>query len=291
MIKGKTVVVVGGDSRQRAVAKLFSENNTVYTMGIEVSGVQQTSIENLALDGVRCDYIVLPMPITIDNVYVYCPLSREQIKLDDVVALAHNTTSIYGGKINRYTEQVIEKQQLWYMDYLDREDLSILNAIPTAEGAVQIAMEELQTTIYDTKCLIVGYGRIGKVLARYMSCLGADVTVSARKSEDIAWIKANGYRAVQTKEISQEVDGVDIIFNTVPHMVITQEIMELMNVETRVVDLASKPGGVDFEYANKKGIKTIWALALPGKVAPYSAGKIIFDTITQVENERGEYNE
>ncbi len=289
VFQDKIILVVGGDLRQMTLAKLFREKNKVFCLGLEQfnhSDETKSSIEQLILQGVRPDYIILPMPVSIDNQTVNTPFSSKQMLLDDVLSLAHDKTIVYGGKISPSVKQRIEDKKLWYFDYLEREEFAILNAIPTAEGAIQIAMEEIATTIYDTKCLIVGYGRISKVLAKYLHVMGADVTVSARKYEDLAWIKVNGFKAVHTNDIIKVIGEQQIVFNTVPATVLNENVLLTAPNECLMIDLASKPGGIDFEVANKLGIKTIWALSLPGKVAPITAGKIIFNTIQNIENER-----
>lgn len=289
IFQDKTIIVAGGDLRQMTVAKLFQESNRVFCLGLEQIHDpvgMPTTIEQLILQGVRPDYIILPMPASIDNQTVNTPFSSKQLLLDDVLSLAHEQTVVFGGKLSASVKQRIEDKKLWYFDYLEREEFAILNAVPTAEGAVQIAMEEIATTIYGLRCLIVGYGRISKVLAKYLHVMGAKVIVSARKYEDLAWIKVNGFEPVHTKDIINVIGEQQIVFNTVPATVLNEDVLKTAKEDCLMIDLVSKPGGIDFEVAHQLGIKTIWALSLPGKVAPISAGKIIYDTIQNIENER-----
>ena len=165
---------------------------------------------------------------------------------------------------------------------------SFTNAVPSAEGAIQLAMEQTEHTIHGSNCLVIGFGRIGKVLARLMSALGAHVTVSARKTEDFCWCDAYGYEKADTRALEGTLDGFDIIFNTVPHMVLGDARLAQVKPGALIIDLASNPGGVDFEAAKKRGINCHWALALPGKVAPESAAAILRDTVYQVIKEGAE---
>lgn len=293
-VQDKTILVVGGDLRQISLAKLFENKNRVFCVGLEQIGQSvgiKSSIDELILEGVRPDYIILPMPTSVDNETVNTPFSSKQIFLDHVFSLAHEKTSIYGGKISASVKEKIEDKKLWYYDYLEREEFAVLNAVPTAEGAVQIAMEEMATTIYGTNCLIIGYGRISKVLAKYLQAMGANVTVSARKYEDLAWIKINGYNAVHTNNIIEEIKNKQIVFNTVPATVLNKNVLKSADEDCLMIDLASKPGGIDLEVAHQLGIRTIWALSLPGKVAPITAGQIIFNTIENIDYERRLDNE
>jgi dipicolinate synthase subunit A len=165
--------------------------------------------------------------------------------------------------------------------------MAVLNAIPTAEGAIQIAMEELPITLNGSQVLILGYGRIGKVLSRMLAGIGAVVTVEARKYSDLAWIKANGQKSVYINDLKTVTGKMDLIVNTIPHKILDSDLLETLGKDCLVIDLASKPGGVDFEKAKALGIKVIWALSLPGKVAPVTAAGFIKQTVYNIMEELG----
>lgn len=289
MLKNKTILVVGGDSRIIRLAELFQKNNRVYCLGLELSGVDSllhTTTENLILSDKTLDYIILPLPASLDNITINAPFSKNALPIEEVLSLADCKTTIIGGKISETVRHKIGARQLFFIDYLEREELSILNAIPTAEGAIGIAMNELATTIYDTSCLIVGYGRIAKILAPRLASLGAKVTISARKFSDLAWIKANGFIPMHNNQLGNVIKNKQLVFNTVPVTVLDEKVLRNAEKECVLIDLASKPGGIDFEVAKNLGLKTIWALSLPGKVAPITAGKIIYETIENIIHER-----
>jgi dipicolinate synthase subunit A len=165
--------------------------------------------------------------------------------------------------------------------------MAILNAIPTAEGAIQIAMEELPITLHNSNVLILGYGRIGKILAKMLHGIGANVYVEARKYADIAWIKSYCYKPVMLNEISQIIGDMNLVVNTIPSLILNCELLNKLNKDCLVIDLASKPGGVDFDKAKEFGIKAIWALSLPGKVAPVTAAEFIKNTVYNIIEELG----
>ena len=111
-----------------------------------------------------------------------------------------------------------------------------------------------------------------------------DLSGYARKSSDLAWIKLNSFQGVKTGYFS-ELEKYDLIFNTVPAMIFDEEKLKRIKSGALIIDLASYPGGVDFEKAKELGVKTIHALSLPGKVAPKSAGEIIESTILSILKE------
>ena len=207
-----------------------------------------------------------------------------RIPLDQVLNGMAQDQFLVGGKISDVVRKEAECRGLVISDYLLREELAVMNAVPTAEGAIQLAMEELPVTIDGAKCLITGYGRVGRTLSKRLVSLGAQVTVAARKFADLAWAKSTGCETLELENLADAGDF-DVIFNTVPVMLFGRDILKGMEKETLLIDLASRPGGVDFNAAAEMQIKTIWALSLPGRVAPKTAGAIIKKTILNMIKE------
>ena len=115
--------------------------------------------------------------------------------------------------------------------------------------------------------------------------IGADVYVEARKFADLAWIDAYGYKGIHLSGLAEHIGSFDVIFNTIPTRILDEKLLGRVSPETLIVDLASKPGGVDLAAAQRLGVNVIWALSLPGKVAPKTAGNIIKDTILNMIHE------
>lgn len=156
------------------------------------------------------------------------------------------------------------------------------NAIPTAEGALQYAMENSEITLHGNKCLVLGFGRCAKVLANMLRGIGAHVGVMARSNADLAYIGSYGYTPIPPSLLWEQVGQYDFIFNTVPSLILDEEILQYIKKDCLIVELASKPGGIDLQKAEKLQLKVVDGQSLPGKVAPETAGKIIFDTILNV---------
>ncbi len=283
----KTITVIGGDLRQLTLAELLcSDGYEVSIFGFGKDSVSDKYNVLSQLSEIKdSDIIILPMPVTTDTINVNAPLNNEEISLKEVAKYSVGAKLILGGRINKEIYEIFSGIKC--IDYYKREELMIKNAVPTAEGAVEIAMGELPVTINKSRCLVVGYGRIGKILSKLLDKLGSDVTVSARKYSDLAWIEVNGYNAVHNSDLSYVVDKFDVIFNTVPALILDEDILKRVNPDCVIIDLASKPGGVDFEKAGDLGLKVIWALSLPGRVAPITSGKIIKDTVVNIIAEEG----
>ena len=168
-------------------------------------------------------------------------------------------------------------------DYLLREELSLRNAVPTAEGAVQLALEELPVTLSGLPVLIVGLGRIGTALAGILRGFGAEVTAAVYDPRGAAKARLHGIRSVPTRRMG---GNYGLVFNTVPKLIFDRDVLSRFDRKTLFIDLASKPGGIDMEAAAELGLKTVWALGLPGKTAPITAGEIVAETVSSILAER-----
>ncbi len=283
----RTVSVIGGDLRQLTIAGMLAADGydvIIYGFDRDIKTDDLTHADTLsaALDS---EIIILPVPVTFDNIKVNMPFSDEVLTLKSLTDGINPLSIVFGGRISRTLSSELESRGIMHRDYMKRDELAIRNAVPTAEGAIEIAISETPITLHGSKCLVMGYGKVGKVLARFLDGLGANTYVEARKYADLALIESHGCIPLTMKEAKTRINEFDVIFNTIPALVLTKDVLSGVNQNSLIIDLASKPGGVDFESARELGVKVIWALSLPGKVAPVTAGIIIKDTITNMLSE------
>lgn len=289
--KTEKLLFVGGDLRQLRAANRVSEHNcevSVFALGDGNGHKLSERISKVStVDGLEKSYnaVVLPLPYTVDGENINISDKSDRLSINELIKSLPSGTVILAGKADKKIEKAAAERGIKVVDYFAREELQILNAIPTAEGAIQIAMQETLFTIHSSRCLVIGNGRIGKILAKMLSGLGARVTVAARKTKDRAQVFSYGLNAIHTERLYEEIGGFDIIFNTAPVLILDSDMLSKTNRNALIVDLASRPGGVDFDAARKMGIKVIWALSLPGKVAPDTAGDIIGKTIINILDE------
>ena len=300
MQKNIKIAMIGGDMRQLSVANsLVKSGFSVALWGIDkpfcdqVKGGEICSEWGEAISG--CQLLLLPLPASSDGIHIHCPLlhQNEEIKLSKVLDLIPSSTPVLGGRFSPSVKKIILDKGFLGIDYFQREEFQIKNAVPTAEGAIAIAMNELPITISGAKVAVVGNGRIGKVLSQKLKLLDAEVTVAARKSIDLALVESCGMMALPIdirdgkNTLEHLTNEYDVIFNTVPAWIIDEKIVEKMPTKTLIIDLASAPGGVDIQAARQKGLTVIWALSLPGKNSPFTAGEIIAQTVKQILLEEG----
>lgn len=280
----KTISFIGGDERQIYAIKMLSDKFSA----IKIYGFDEYE-KNLD-DGIivcktpaeaaEADIVILPLPYTKDGETVNMSFSKEKLKWTEALKLMKKSQKLFAGKVDDELKNEGEKYNVEIKDCYSREETEILNSIPTAEGAVEIAMRETPHTLWRSHCLILGYGKIGKTLSKMLNGIGAFADVCVRKKRDIALCGAMGTEGFDYSELLKKIQKYDVIFNTVPAPVLGEKELKCVKDGALVIDLASKPGGVDFDVAEKLGKRIIWALSLPGKVAPKTAGEFIAEAIT-----------
>lgn len=173
------------------------------------------------------------------------------------------------------------------IDYYAREELTLLNAIPTAEGAIQLAMERMPTTIHNARIWILGFGRVGQALAVRLHALGAKVCILARNPAQRALARSLGLEAEPIRGMGEWLHCPHLVVNTVPAPLLGVEELSALREGAWVMDLASEPGGVDHPAAQALGVPVVWARGLPGKVAPHTAAEYLKDTVYHIMEELG----
>ncbi|MGN0605304.1 MAG: dipicolinate synthase subunit DpsA [Oscillospiraceae bacterium] len=239
-------IVAGGDARQIYLAEKLAHKYNIIMTGFDKF---EGDINNIRLDKIPnriADGIILPVPISADGYTLNTPFSDENIMLADIIPKIVKNGIAYGGKFSDVSRQIFSERGIETEDYSTREEFSVMNAIATAEGALQVIMENSECMICEMRILITGFGRIGKILADRLCRMGADVTAAMRKKSDMAWAEAYGCKHMDINNADIFSKYYDIIINTVPHMVISREIIDKMYRNVLIIDLASKPGGAGF---------------------------------------------
>ncbi len=278
--------IAGGDVRQVFLGeRLAADGMQIGTIGLERHRSALPVYSDMAALFAQADVILLPMPVTRDGERLHTPLANAPYRLKDVLDAVPAGAVVYGGSIPQKMYDMAQRRGIRLFDYLKQEELALLNAIPTAEGAIQIAMEELPMTIHDLLVLVIGAGRIGSALAMRLRGLGAQVTVSARRETDFARMYSAGYRCLDTRNLAGRLHEFPLIINTVPADILSRTVLADCAPDTLLLDLASGAGGV---CEDAKGLcRVIHALSLPGKVAPKSAADAIAQTVRHMLEREG----
>lgn len=284
------ISIIGGDLRTVKLIKLLAQDkNKIKVWGFEnceelldfEKKNDNLKIHNNLDEALKNQIIIGPTPFTKDRKYICTQYTNQKLEIQTLANKIRDKLLI-GGSV---PAEILE--QIETIDILKDERLVILNAISTVEGTIEIAIKETQKNLYNSNILIIGYGRIGKILVDRLTAFKANVYCSAR-GKDITWIEAYGSKSIKYEELNKKIDMFDIIINTVPVLILNKERLELLNKNTLLIDVASAPGGIDFEVAQQLNIKTIWALGIPGKIAPISSAEYIKETIYNIIKERND---
>ena len=282
--------VVGGDLRIIKLAKMLADDgNKIYTFGVEKAEELKENKNiimcNKLQEAVKNSEIIIgPIPFSSNGKDINAPFCDNTISIRELMHVI-NAKILIAGSITPDVYDLANDEYIEIIDIMKREELAVLNTVSTAEGTIEIIIANTNKIIHGSKVLILGFGRIGKVLARKLAGLSAKVTCAARKDEDLAWIRAYGHMETNINTIGENLSDFDVIINTVPHLVLTEERIKYVRDDCLLVDLASNPGGIDKKAAKNKNLKLIWALALPGKVSPVTTSEFIKDTVYNILKE------
>ena len=278
-MKNNSFLILGGDNRSLYLGEyLEKEGFRVCYYGFN----NMTCFDNLsdAINDAVC--IILPLPFTRDRLTLNTPLFDERVSISDICALATPDKYFLGGQLPKSFCEELDARNIAYCDYFLLDELAIYNAVPTAEGVVQVLINELPVTIHGMECAVLGYGRVGKILVNTLINLGAKVTVFARKATAFAECYAQGAVCKPFNLLKEENHNFNALINTVPTKVLGKKELSNLNGDCLLVEIASAPFGIDFQIANELALSTVKASSLPGKVAPKTAGEIIGRSILPI---------
>ncbi|MBE3596066.1 MAG: dipicolinate synthase subunit DpsA [Hydrogenibacillus sp.] len=296
MLSGKRVLIVGGDARQLEIARTLVERDAlVYLAGYANlhAPLAGTQLIDWTPEGLgRFHAVILPAKGIGEDGTVDSLFNPRPIVMNDAHFRALFGAVLYTGIAGAYLRERAARFGLPLVVLFDRDDVAILNAVPTAEGAIMFAIQHTDITLHQSHTAVVGFGRVGMTLAPRLKALGSNVTVFARQSEALARAYEMGLIAYDIGELKRRIGDADAVFNTVPAPVVTAEVIAAMKPSAFILDLASHPGGTDFHFAEKRGIRAMLAPSLPGLVAPKTAGRILADVLTKLigaqQHENGE---
>ena len=287
MLTDLHIAVIGGDARQlEVIRKLIQLDAKTSLIGFDqldhgFTGATKYQIEELDFSDV--DAIILPVPGTNHEGQVDTIFSHEKVVLtEEILKKTPEHCIIYSGISNGYLNELVKTTNRKLVQLFERDDVAIYNSIPTVEGTIMLVIQHTDFTIHGSNISVLGLGRVGMSVARSFAALGANVKVGARKSEHLARIAEMGLQPFYLSELDKEIADSDICINTIPYPILTAKTLSNVPTHALIIDLASKPGGTDFRYAEKRGIKAILAPGLPGIVAPKTAGQIVANVLVNL---------
>lgn len=290
-LDGVRIGVLGGDRRELVVAdRLAAAGADVRAVGLPWPDPVSYTANRLEDVAAWADVIVAPVGGTDEVGHIaYTMVGDGEFPgprlTQDVVARMRAGTLLVIGSARPVLADLCTRYAIRLAAYRERDEFAILNSIPSAEGAIAMAMEMSDRTVHQSRSVVLGFGRLGTVLAAMLRGLGAATTVVARSTAERARAVAGGHASLGFRQVGEAVETADLVFNTVPAAVLPAPVLERMANDVVVIDLASAPGGTDFAAAKRLGLHARLAPGLPGIVAPRTAGMIEADMVLQVLGE------
>lgn len=281
-----SIAVLGGDARYLEMIRQLQKEKSIVLVGYDqldqsYTGLKQVELSNL--DPSEFDSIILPVRGISSDGTLEAVFSEKEIELSsEWFKQLKPGTVVFSGIASANLKSACEEAEVKLVTLMDRDDVAIYNSIPTAEGILMMAMENTDFTIHGSEIVVAGFGRVAQTVARMFKGLGAKVTVSSRSTAERARIAESGAKSISFEELPAAARSADILINTVPSFVIDRSVICELPAHSVILDLASKPGGTDFDYAAQRGVKAILAKSLPGIVAPKTSGRILADVIKEV---------
>lgn len=198
-------------------------------------------------------------------------------------------SACFAGRISADDLNYAASKGVFYCNLLDDDAFCIKNAIPTAEGALMIALQNTPFTIHESRLTLIGYGRVGKAVARIFRACGCRVTVVSREPSELADAYANGHACVRLAGLLRILPSSDLVVNTVPARLLSAPLLKELRKDTVIIELASGMDNIDLAAADALGLTVIKAGSLPGSVAPATAAEYLKDAILDRLKSRGEF--
>ena len=262
------ILFLGGDLRQKYACEYLNKKNINSKVYIDFALDEEIISE---IDS--SEVIVLPLPVPKDGIY-------------DLFDKFNTSHTVLGGMIPKDVYEKYFERCKAIVDYYKNDYFVLQNAFLSAEGAIFYAKEKIKRSIKDARIAILGFGRIGKMISYLLWSQGAKISVFTRNNVDCLWSSLVGLDAHKI-EILESVDRIgdinefDIIFNTVPHHILNENLISVID-KPIIIDLASSPYGIDDELLKKYNISYFREPGIPGRYAPQSAGEIIGETIMNI---------
>ncbi len=277
-------LIVGGDDRLVELARLLlNEGNEVRCLALDSASLPEGAVRVESVCAADC--VILPLPAEARLGALNAPYSGRVYPLSEILGSLPEGTLVCGGKISSQLRALAEKNRLRIFDYMARAEFTVGNAAVTAEGAVSALMSNLKRTIYGSRVLVIGYGRIGKLLSCKLKSLDAETYVMSRNTEARALAEGMGMHALAPSVDASVLSAFDAVVNTAPAPVLCS--LAALRRECLLLELASAPGGFDSDEAKRLGLSYIAAPGLPGRYAPQTAARLIFESVGNILRESG----
>lgn len=243
--------------------------------GIPAAGKRKTDSARSFEEAVRAARIIVGGIPLIRNGHLFQGPKMPEIGEDAFFAGVRPGQKLFGGVLPDAFRKRCQEHGVECHDFMKDEALTVFNAVATAEGAILEALQHQKTNICGSRSLVLGYGRCGRVLADRLAGLKAEVTVCCRNPVARTMAETMGFDTLAPENLPEKIGTFEYIYNTVPAGMLPGELLKKMSRQALIIDIASAPGGVDYEAAGQFHIQARLCPGLPGKYAPKTSGEAL----------------
>lgn len=281
--------LIGGDLRQTYLAKLLDESGfKVITYRLTNSKEFNLNTTDDITDAMNSSKIIItPIPFSKDKKHITDHIQvGNKLTVEEFLSHLKPNHCLIGGNLSNESLEIRNNNNILYLDLMKIDEIAMLNAIATAEGAIAEAVLKSLGNLHGSKGLVLGYGKTGKVIAAKLKALNVNVTVGVRSKAALTQAFIDGCDTLELNELKTKIYEFDYIFNTIPAMILTKELLSFLSPKVTIIDIASLPGGVDYEAAKELNINAHLCLGIPGKYAPLASAEILYREIFPLLKEK-----
>lgn len=277
-----TIGIIGGDKRQEYLTQILKKHGfSVLAYGVSDQSYQAASLRELMENSM---VIAAPVPFTRDGKTIASLSEKADMEISSFLFFLRPEHIICGGGLPECVTVRCTEEGIRFFDFLKNDRIACLNAIATAEGAIMEACRLSPMNFYKNHSVVLGYGKCGSVLADRLKGMHSQVTVCARNEKARTEAEVLGFYTTDFEHLKEVLKDAYFVFNTVPAPVLSEELLKILPAQAVIVDIASAPGGVDFNAAGALGITSSLFLSIPGKTAPYASAQILADELIHIGN-------
>lgn len=284
MKENLVISFIGGDLRQVYMIKNLVAQGFVigaYCVADSEFIPNVTQLHSLQEACAFSNIIVGPMPFSKTTISIQCVRQEPDMDIEHLLSYLTPDHILFGGNFPSQLKSYCLQKNITMVDYLQKEEVAVLNAIATAEGAIAEAITRSPLNLCNQNTLVLGYGKCGSVLAQKLKGLDANVTICARNSVVLAKAQCIGFDTLPFSDLRDALSKYLFIFNTIPCEYFDKTFIQKISKDATFIDIASYPGCIDIDLANQSGIQTALCLGLPGRYAPKSSADILTNVLLQ----------
>lgn len=274
------ILIIGGDRRTLEIIKSLQIKHKVDVLGFKALGLDTIKLDKLNFN--NYDAIIFPVSGINEDLTINATFNTTNLDISNIEFNIKENCKIFSGIQTKKLDELCSENYIKLMNF---NDVSVENSIPTAEGVIADIIQNTDETLNNLNITILGYGRVGKTLVDYLMKLEANINVGVIEETDYITLIYRHIKVFYSTNLIYNIRNSDVIINTVPHPILNNQNLNFVKKYAYIIDIASAPYGIDYNYAKEKNIKYSILKGIPGKTASKTSGNILAKKISMILEE------